>query len=94
MSTGKVYGSSRLHTHAQQLPIVPSSNLTQPIPTSAGVHRVLGLRSRNHSKSKSPSPYGNGRGHELNELLETLLKCSRSRQMKRAWSVAHPNGFG
>jgi hypothetical protein len=53
-TTGKVYGSSRLYARAQQLPIVPPINLILPIPTRAGVHRVLGYRSRNHTKSLSP----------------------------------------
>jgi len=54
-ATGKVNGSSRLHARVQKLPIVPPSNLISPIPTRAGVHRVLGYRSRRHTKN--PSPY-------------------------------------
>jgi hypothetical protein len=56
-SKDRVYGSSQLQPHAQQLPIVPPSNTMQPTPTRAGVHRVLGYRSRSSSKTKSPSPY-------------------------------------
>jgi hypothetical protein len=58
-SKGKVFGSARLHPYAQQLPINPPSNIMQPIPSRAAVHRVLGRRScsYSHSKGKSVSPH-------------------------------------
>jgi hypothetical protein len=55
-SKGKMYGSSRLHPYAQQLPIVPPRDIMQPIQTRAAVHRVLGYRSPGHGERKSMSP--------------------------------------